>query len=146
MGKKAIAARRTMRRSIRAARLSPEERAFLLANSRYEGSPFHKRSPGDFGLIPPAAPRPDKTLCDVAAVTRRALAEAIFRSAIDGGIVSEGEGAPRYPKQIWAVTEAGYVFEAMYGGSRTGAYHGYPIPRDDPFFERVRREWGRRGA
>jgi hypothetical protein len=29
------------------------------------------------------------------------------------------------------------VFELMLGGSRDGAYHGYPIRRADPLHERV---------
>lgn len=31
---------------------------------RYSGNPEHKRNPGDYGLDPPSAPRPGKTLCD----------------------------------------------------------------------------------
>jgi hypothetical protein len=69
MGKKAIAARRETKRTLRAARLTPEQRRFLRESCTYEGVPYHKRNPGDFGLTPPAAPRPDKTLCDEANVT-----------------------------------------------------------------------------
>lgn len=51
---------------------------------------------------------------------------------------------PRFPKQLWVVDEDGQVFEAMYGGSREGAYHGYPIRKTDPFFDEVHRTWKRR--
>jgi hypothetical protein len=95
-------------------------------------------------LTPPAAPRPDKTLCDEAGVTRRALADALLAQAIDGGLASETIGAPGFPKQLWVVTENGQVFEAMYGGSTTGLYHGYPIRRSDPFFAEVVNAWERR--
>ena len=43
-----------------------------------------KRSPGDFGLEPPAAPRPDKTLCDEAGVTARATAQGLLTRAYHG--------------------------------------------------------------
>jgi hypothetical protein len=42
---------------------------------------------------------------------------------------------------MWVVDDHGQVFEAMYGGSRAGRYHGYPIRRSDPFFEKVFRAW-----
>jgi hypothetical protein len=148
MGKKAMAARRATRRTMRSARLSADERAFIHAGSGYEGVAYHKLAPGDFGLTPPAAPRHDKTLCDARSlarpVTLRAMATALLARAIDGGLASEAEGAPGFPKQLWVVDEDGQVFEAMYGGSKTGLYHGYPIRRDDPFFDEVTHAWGRR--
>jgi hypothetical protein len=57
-------------------RLCPEElvKARLqalepqLPNIGYTGNPEHKRRPGDYGLIPPIAPRPGKTLCDTVKV------------------------------------------------------------------------------
>jgi hypothetical protein len=142
MGKKAIAARHT-RRTMRATPLTAQERKFLHEHAGYEGVPYHKRNQGDFGLTPPAAPRLEKTLCDEANVTRRAVAAALLAQAIDGGLVSDGEGAPGFPRQMWVVDEGGQVFEAMYGGSRAGLYHGYPIRRNDPFFEDVVRAWGK---
>ena len=144
MGKKAAETRRRTERKMRPTRLTQEEKLFLRAGASYEGSPFHKRSPGDFGLTPPAAPRLDKTLCDEARILLRAPANALFDQAIDGGLVSESEGAPGFPKQLWVVAGDGQVFEAMYGGSRTGAYHGYPIRRADPFFDEVTDAWNLR--
>jgi hypothetical protein len=144
MGKKAIQMRRVTRRTMRATLLTATEREFLRKNSGYEGIAYHKRSPGDFGLIPPAAPRPDKTLCDEGGVTRRELADALLVQAIDGGLASEAIGAQGFPKQLWVVAEDGQVFEAMYGGSKTGLYHGYPIRRNDPFFDEVVSAWERR--
>jgi hypothetical protein len=40
----------------------------LLRCARYGGNPEHKRNPGDFGLIPPSNPKPDKSLCDEAGI------------------------------------------------------------------------------
>ena len=146
MGNKANFARRITRRTMRATPLTDRERKFLRDHAGYEGISYHKRSPGDFGLTPPAAPRPDKTLCDEANITRRDLADALLAQAIAGGLVSDGEGGPGFPKQLWAVDEHGQVFEAMYGGSKTGLYHGYPIRRVDPWFDEVTRAWEKRNA
>ena len=129
---------------MRKALLSNEERAYLQEHATYEGVSYHKGTPGDFGLTPPAAPRPDKTLCDEAGVTRRALASDLLKRAIDGGLASVGDGAQNFPKQLWVVDQHGRVFEAMYGGSSKGAYHGYPIRRTDPFFNQVTQAWERR--
>lgn len=126
---------------MRATRLTAEERDFLRKNGGYEGIAYHKRSPGDFGLIPPAAPRPDKTLCDEAGLTQRAEAEELLAQAIDGGLASEAIGAPGFPKQLWVLSQDGQVFEAMYGGSKTGLYHGYPIRHSDPLFDQIVTAW-----
>lgn len=109
-------------------------------NARYEGSPSHKRAPGDFGLTPPAHPRPDKSLCDEAGVFTKERAEHIFARAIQGGLVSEQTKAGGFPSQLWAV-DGDRVFEAIYGGSRTGSYHGYPIRKSDPFFAEIISRW-----
>jgi hypothetical protein len=141
MGKKAARWRRQTERALREPRLTLAEQRRLLDEAVYEGSPLHKRSPGDFGLTPPAAPRPDKTLCDEARVATRAEADALLRGAILGGLVSEGLGGPGFPKQLWVVRDDGQVFELMYGGSRLGAYHGYPIRRADPLFDEITERW-----
>jgi len=144
MGKKASQARRATKRHMRSTLLTEEERDFLRKNAGYEGVAYHKRVPGDFGLVPPSAPRPDKTLCDEAGVLRRAFADDLLDRAIEGGLVSEGIGSPGFPKQFWVVAQDGQVFEAMYGGSKPGLYHGYPIRRCDPFFDEVLMAWKRR--
>jgi hypothetical protein len=141
MGKKASTARRITKRTMRATPLTDQERKFLREHAGYEGISYHKRSPGDFGLTPPAAPRPDKTLCDEANVSQRAVAAALLARAIEGGLASDTEGAPGFPKHLWVVDETGQVFEAMYGGSRVGLYHGFPIRRVDPWFDEVVRAW-----
>ena len=141
MGKRAQQARHETKRTVRTTRLDDGERAFLRARASYEGSPHHKRNPGDFGLTPPSAPRPDKTLCDEAAIFKREVAEHLFAKAIDVGIVSAATAAPGFPKQIWVLDDQGRVFEAMHGGSATGRYHGYPIRREDPLFERIQLAW-----
>ena len=144
MGKKALAVKRATVRAVRSTLLSEDERDFLRTNAGYEGSPHHKRRPGDFGLTPPVAPRPDKTLCDEAGVTQRAMAQALFAKAIEAGLVSNTTAAPGFPKLLWVVDEQGQVFEAMYGGRQAGRYHGYPIRRADPLSAQVSEAWARR--
>jgi hypothetical protein len=141
MGERANRARRETEREIRATRLSPEEKAFLRENAGYEGSPLHKRNPGDFGLPRPTYPRPDKTLCDEAGVTSREAAQSLFHRAIETGLVSAAKAKRKFPKQMWVVDEQRRVFEAIYGGSRAGLYHGYPIRRNDPLFGEVLAAW-----
>ena len=143
MGSWAAAARKRTAPAIRAERLTPAERDFLKSKARYEGSPLHKRSPGDFGLTPPSSPRPDKTLCDEAGLYLRAKADALLARAIDGGLVSEATAADGFPKRMWAV-EGEHVFEAIYGGASAGCYHGYPVRRSDPFFDEVLAKWNAR--
>ena len=143
MGAKALQVKKTTVRSIRNAALSDVERKALQAKAVYEGSPHHKRNPGDFGLTPPAAPRLDKTLCDEAEVLQRSVAHALFAEAIKHGLVSEASAADGFPKQHWVVDNKGQVFEAMYGGSRAGRYHSYPIRRSDPLFDQVLKAWER---
>lgn len=121
---------------MRQTRLSDEERAFLRAHAAYEGSPHHKRNPGDFGLTPPSAPRPDKTLCDEAAILNRELAERLFGRAIDVGLVSEAMAAPGFPKQLWIIDRGrvrGYVRRQCRGPlSRLSHPPRGPALRADP--------------
>lgn len=140
MGKRAAQARKETRRNIRATRLTEGEKAALRARAVYEGSPHHKRNPGDFGLTPPAAPRPDKTLCDEAGIVERARARDLLARAIEHGIVSDRD-AGGFPKQMWAVDEHEQVFEAMIGGTQQGHYHGYPIRQGDPLHAEILAAW-----
>ena len=140
MGKRAEQTRRETRRKVRGARLTEEEKAALRARAVYEGSPHHKRNPGDFGLTPPAAPRLDKTLCDEAGVFERARAADLFARAIERGIVSEAN-VDGLPNQMWVFDEHGRVFEAMLGGSQTGCFHGYPIRQNDPLHHTIVAAW-----
>ncbi|MEW6303832.1 MAG: hypothetical protein AB1705_10200 [Verrucomicrobiota bacterium] len=112
-----------------------------LANRvRYGGNPEHKRNPGDFGLTPPFLPRPDKTLCDLVGIFRRAEAERLLREGIRQGLVSQWGGAG-FPQNVWAVTEEGFPLEAQLENAGNGTYHGYPMPEDDAFREQVIEKW-----
>lgn len=120
--------------------LPQDERARLIAAVGYGGNPEHKADPGDFGLVPPAAPRPDKTLCDAIRVHGRDEALALLRRGIERGLVSERRSGA-FPQNIWSVTEQGAPIEAELENALTGVYHGYPLPETDPFREVVLQAW-----
>ena len=108
--------------------------------ARYNGSPEHKRSPGDFGLDPPSSPRPGKTLCDVVQIHTRVVALALLRTGLRKGMFSVQERGG-WPQNVWAVTDDGEPLEAQLEGE--GVYHGYPMPQEDPFRENVLARWNR---
>ena len=144
MGKRARQVRDETGRSIRVQPLTDEQRAFLSAHAQYEGSAFHKKEPHNFDLTPPSNPRQDKTLCDEAGIFDKQIAFELFARAIQVGLVSEKDKVDGFPAQIWVVDRDGRVFEIMYGGSRTGRYHGYPVRRVHPLFEKISLAWAAR--
>jgi hypothetical protein len=119
---------------------SPNEFQELSERVRYGGNPEHKRNPGDFGLDPPIAPRPAKTLCDDAGIHRRQTAEDLLRTGIRRGLIS-AKKVNGWPKNVWVVTDEGVPLEAQLENQETGTYHGYPMPLDDPFRERILERW-----
>jgi len=114
--------------------------ARLASDIRYGGNPEHKRNPGDFGLTPPASPRPDKSLCDTVSVFLRDEALQLLRSGVERGLVSE-RFVGRFPQNIWAVTADGIPLEGELENCEMGQYHGYPLPEADPFREVVLAAW-----
>lgn len=107
---------------------------------QYGGNPEHKRNPADFGLTPPASPRPDKTLCDETGIVRRKDALKLLQEGIRRGLVSE-QFRNGYPQNIWAVTSHGVPLEAQLENPANATYHGYPIPENDSFREIVLEKW-----
>jgi hypothetical protein len=83
----------------------------LAASVRYGGNPEHKRNPGDYGLTPPALPRTDSTLCDLAGVFERRSALRLLQEGIRSGMISE-QFRGVFPQNVWAVTESGCPLEA----------------------------------
>ena len=106
----------------------------------YGGNPEHKRNPGDYGLTPPSSPRPDKTLCDLAGIFKREQAIRLLQEGIRRGLVSQ-QNRSGYPQNVWAVTEDDIALEAQLENAGNGTYHGYPLPEDDPFREKVIEKW-----
>ena len=128
------------KRRIASPKPKPESLSELVQKISYIGSSYHKRNPGDFGLIPPSQPRPDKTLCDGAGILSRASAQRLLEEGARRGLVSDNR-QDGFPKHIWAVTEENVVLEAKYNNSGPGHYHGYPLPVADPFREIVLKHW-----
>jgi hypothetical protein len=120
----------------------PIELERLAQKVRYGGNPEHKKNPGDFGLNPPVAPRPDKTLCDMAGVFDKKTAVALLKQGIRRGLIAEHRRG-EYPRNVWAVTEGGQPMEAQLENEAQGVYHGYPMPKTDPFQEQVLERWER---
>lgn len=121
--------------------LSRERLDVLSATVLYGGNPEHKRSPGDYGLIPAIQPRPGKTLCDAQIMKTEAL--LLLQAGLRKGMVSicaEDE----WPQNVWAVAETGEAFELQLENPEQGVYHGYPMPIDDDFRMVVIREWKNR--
>ncbi len=123
--------------------LQREQLVTLAAQVKYGGNPEHKKSPADYELVPPAAPRPGKMLCDGSRAISKAEALALVKTGILKGMISvlDEDG---WPQNIWCVSEAGELFEAQLENREKHSYHGYPMALDDPFRNKVNDEWARR--
>jgi hypothetical protein len=124
--------------------VAPDVPRSLADRVRYLGSGFHKLHSGDYGFVPPRNPRPSKSPCDQIHPVLREEATALFRRAIERGMVSAfaGNGVPKY---VWAVDDGGEVYEAKTKAERENDYHGYRLGEDDDEMRRhVRAEWNRR--
>ncbi|OJV41143.1 MAG: hypothetical protein BGO25_15425 [Acidobacteriales bacterium 59-55] len=115
----------------------------LAKRIRYVGSPFHKRNPGDFGLVPPAQPRPDKTLCDGVQIFERQVAQNLLEEGVKAGLVSVQRRGD-FPQNIWTVSPGGIALEAQLDNADRGTYHGYPMGDGDPFAKKVQERWEQR--
>ena len=110
----------------------------------YVGSGNHKLHSGDYGFVPSHNPRPSKSPCDGIRSVLRAEATHLFLSGISKGMVSAFEHGS-FPKYVWALDEAGEVYEAKTKPEQDGKYHGYRIGDDEKEMRRyVRDEWNRR--
>ena len=108
----------------------------------YDGRSYHKSKPADYGLEPPASPRPTKSLCDDKRTVYLAEAKELLKCAIDLGMVSVVSDRNALPKYAWAVDEDSEVYEAKLGNGRH--YHGYRLSRDDKMRKWILQEWKKR--
>ena len=115
----------------------------LSGKIRYTGNPDHKSNPGDFCLNPPAQPRDDKTLCDDAGIFTKTEAQRLLTEGPRRGLISEQKRVGGLPQNIWAVTADGCPLEAQLENRVQGTYHGYPVPKNDPFQDRILEHWNR---
>lgn len=122
--------------------VDPQQLEDWASRLRYTGNPEHKRNPGDYGLTPPADPRPDKTLCDRVGIFRRADAAALLRAGIRRGLVSvQRRGG--WPQNVWSVLNHRDVVEAQLENAERGEYHGYPLTDRDPLRDQILERWRR---
>jgi len=84
----------------------------LVGNVRYRGNPGHKRNAGDFGLTPPSAPRPGKTLCDQVQIFSYSEVLRLLQTGFQKGMLSVQE-RNGWPQNVWAVTDKGEPLEAQ---------------------------------
>ncbi|MGO9460669.1 MAG: hypothetical protein ACLPWS_04110 [Rhodomicrobium sp.] len=122
---------------------TPIQRTSHASRARYGGNPEHKRNPGDYGLTPPASPRPGKTLCDADQPLLKAEAERLLKDGLRKGMISQRESGT-WPQNVWAVSDDGQVFEAQLENEVQGIYHGYPLQVNDDFRATVLSEWPKR--
>jgi hypothetical protein len=119
----------------------PQDELIALAERvSYGGNPEHKSHPGDFGLTPPSAPRPDKTLCAATGIVSKSAALAALRSGVRKGLISRQKRG-EWPQNIWSVSSDGIPLGAQLENEVTGTDHGYPLPESDQFCDIVRRAW-----
>lgn len=64
----------------------------------------------------------------------------LLREGIRRGLISE-QFHSNWPQNVWSVSEDNEVFEAQLENKETGAYHGYPVPKDDDFGLVVVKAW-----
>lgn len=110
----------------------------LAEKAIYTGNPKHKKNPGDFGLTPPADPRPNVSLCDNAGIFARSAAQELLRQAFLKGLVDRRWAQGEWPRVVWMVHND-IVLQAMYG--MQGQYHGFPLDGAEPICEDVKKAW-----
>ena len=109
----------------------------MAERARYSPSPYHKARPSN---TVGATPRPDKTVCGRLALPDCRDAADLLKAGILRGMIST-QLRRGWPQNVWAVDDAGIVYEAQLGNSELGEYHGYPMKADDHFARVVRKEW-----
>ena len=115
----------------------------MAKRAKYVGSPYHKKSPGDYGLVPPFAPRPGATLCDGdGQEIKKTKALRMLRKGIRLGLVSQQQ-RNGWPQNVWMVQD-GEAYEAQLQNEDNGEYHGYPLSNDDDFGAEVLNAWNER--
>jgi len=71
------------------------------------------------------------------------MATELLQQALRMGLVSRQE-RNGWPQNVWMVYKIGnneLPLEAMLENPEKGTYHGYPMPRQDPFRDQVLARW-----
>lgn len=119
-----------------------EQQEKIQRKAIYVGSGHHKLYPANYKFRV-TNPRPTKSLCDLNRVILLREATALMISGVERLMFSElnEEGMPKY---IWAVSDAGEVFECKTDPSTPWQYHGYPINNEESFSAYILKEWNDR--
>ena len=118
----------------------PADLASLAARVSYTANPEHKGRPGEFALMPPVKPHPDKAKCDRIGILKQSVALRLLREGVVRGLVSR-QVRGGFPQNIWAVTDDGDPVEAQLENQTLGTYCGYTMPETDPLSEVILRLW-----
>jgi len=59
---------------------------------------------------------------------------------VSRGLISE-RFCGEFPKHIWAVTDDGHPLEAQLENETQGTYHGYPVGKEDNFWDKILGCW-----
>ncbi|MFN3075729.1 MAG: hypothetical protein ABT940_02385 [Alphaproteobacteria bacterium] len=132
------------RRFVVAGSIAPDVLRALARRVRYDGSALHKLHPGNYGFVPPINPRPSKSVCDDVRDLLLEEVKKLFLHGIELGMVSRfpDGGVPKY---VWAVDDAGEVFEAKTKSGHEVEYHGYRLGDDERQMRTyILEEWKRR--
>lgn len=126
--------------SVDEAQQHSKQLAELKKKACYIGNPEHKKSPNhDFGCIPLAQHKREKTCCDEVNIFNIKIAISLLRKAFDKGLVSHPDQNKEWPRRVWAVTDSGEVVEGRLSGD--GQYHGFPVLNDSPIVQIVKNRW-----
>ncbi|MEQ8558915.1 MAG: hypothetical protein RIB03_11410 [Henriciella sp.] len=123
--------------------LSAEELNRMADDAVYGGNPEHKKNGADYGLDPPSSPRKSKALCDGKRQIAKTEATQLLKDGFRRGLISV-QRRGNWPQNVWSISSDNEPFEAQLENQLTGAYHGYPIPRDDDFGVLVQEAWQKR--
>lgn len=121
--------------SIDRARIAALRRQFS-----YEGSSKHKRWPQNYGLDPYRGERRDAMLCDAHARfdnrSMSSIRSVLLARCLGAALVGDRWEGPG-PKELWTVSDSGWIFEAQKTNPDTAEYHGYPMALNDPLAQDV---------
>lgn len=114
----------------------PRDLERLAGRLRFEGSSKHKWQPRAFGMEPySGSRRPNDTFCDAHAGFKPSDVEHVvawLQRGVRAGLLGISDDNHGNPTPIWAVSDAGWIFEARITLPGKAVYHGYPVLQNDP--------------
>lgn len=127
--------------ALAAAKRLSEREIIVHGNAAYQATYTHQITPKTLQVVATTWLRDQHAFALTCTVPPANFGEV--ERAVERGLVSESTAGNSMPKQLWVLDDSGQVFEAMYGGTTAGCYHGYPIRRSNPLFDQIARAWRR---